>query len=183
MFIPIFLGGSLGVIGYLLIWNPRYVLAVEKHAPNPVPPEIRLEYCMAAAPIFALSFFWFGWTSYPSISYWAPMLAGFTLGFSIIWIFLALLNYIIDAYLFVAASALAANTVMRSCFGAGFPLFATQMFEKLNPRWASTLLGGLAILMAPIPFVLVKYGPVLRRRSKYAPTPPEPQEKKDIETQ
>lgn len=182
MFLPIFIGGALGVLGYLVIWNPRYVRAMEEYAPNPVPPEIRLEYGMAAAPIFALSFFWFGWTSYPSISYWSPMLAGLAMGFSIIWIFLGLLNYIIDAYLFVAASALAASTVMRSCFGAGFPLFATQMFEKLNPRWASTLLGGLAILMAPIPFVLRKYGPVLRRKSKYAPTPSEPQEKKDVET-
>ena len=103
------------------------------------------------------------------------------MGFSIVWIFLALFNYVIDAYLFVAASALAGTTVMRSCFGAGFPLFATQLYETLNPRWASTLLGGLAILMTPIPFILKKYGPVLRRRSKYAPTPVEPQEKKDVE--
>ena len=125
---------------------------------------------MWAAHIFAGAFFWFGWTSYPSISFWAPLMAGLPLGFSIIWIFLALFNYIIDAYLFVAASALAANTVIRSAFGASFPLFATQMYEQLNSRWASTLLGLLAIVMAPIPFVLTKYGPLLRRRSKYSPT-------------
>lgn len=41
-------------------------------------------------------------------------------------------------------------------FGAGFPLFATQMYEKLNPRWASTLLGCIALLMLPIPTVLIK---------------------------
>ena len=67
---------------------------------------------------------------------------------------MSLMNYIVDVYLFVAASALAANTVMRSIFGAVFPLFASQMFEALNPRWASTLLGGFAMLMVPIPFVL-----------------------------
>ena len=36
-------------------------------------------------------------------------------------------NYIIDVYLWAAASALAATTVVRSIFGAGFPLFATQI--------------------------------------------------------
>lgn len=63
----------------------------------------------------------------------------------------------IDTYLFVAASALASNTVVRSSFGAAFPLFATQMYNALNPRWASTLIGGIALIMIPIPFVLRKY--------------------------
>lgn len=35
---------------------------------------------------------------------------------------LALLNYTVDAYLPVAASALAASTVVRSLFGAAFPV-------------------------------------------------------------
>lgn len=45
-------------------------------------------------------------------------------------------------------------TVVRSTFGAAFPLFAHQMYEALNPRWASTLLGFVALAMVPIPFVL-----------------------------
>ncbi|GJE99509.1 MFS general substrate transporter [Phanerochaete sordida] len=172
MFLPIFLGGALGVLLYLLLWNPRYERLVAAHAPAPVPPEFRLEQAFWAAPAFALSFFWFGWTSYPSISYWAPLLAGALLGFAIVWLFLALFNYIVDAYLMYAASALAANTVVRSLFGAGFPLFAAQMYEALDPRWASTLLGLVALVMTPIPLVLFRYGPALRARSKYAPKRP-----------
>lgn len=84
---------------------------------------------------------------------------------------LALFNYIIDAYLMVAASALASSTVVRSAFGAGFPLFATQMYEKLNPRWASTLLAFITLILIPIPFVLFKFGPKIRRTSKFAPSP------------
>ena len=67
---------------------------------------------------------------------------------------LALFNYMIDAYLFVAASALASNTVFRSVFGAAFPLFSTQMYNALNPRWASTLVGCVALVMIPIPIAL-----------------------------
>ena len=113
---------------------------MEKHKPNRVPPEQRLELAIYAAPLFAIAFFWFGWTSYPSISFWAPAMSGVLMGCSVVWIFvsfrctvvfsndshstsqLALFNYMIDAYLYVAASALAANTVVRSASGAAFPV-------------------------------------------------------------
>lgn len=49
-------------------------------------------------------------------------MAGGLMGFSILLVFLSLLNYIVDMYLMVAASALAANTVVRSIFGASFPV-------------------------------------------------------------
>ncbi|THH17387.1 hypothetical protein EW146_g3402 [Bondarzewia mesenterica] len=175
MYIPISVGGFIGVILYLAVFNPRYDTVAERLAPHLVPPEARLEMTMIGAPIFALSFFWFGWTSYSSVSFWSPLMAGGVMGFGIFCIFLSLINYIIDTYLSIAASALAANTVMRSVFGAAFPLFARQMYVALNPRWASTLLGFVALAMTPIPFVLRKYGPVLRAKSKHAPDIPRPQ--------
>lgn len=67
------------------------------------------------------------------------------------------MNYIIDSYLFVAASVLAAVTVCRSVAGAAFPLFATQMYEALGTEWASSLLGFVALGLMPIPFLLMKY--------------------------
>lgn len=42
------------------------------------------------------------------------------------------MNYLIDSYTIFAASVLAANSVMRSIFGATFPLFTTQMFAGLG---------------------------------------------------
>ncbi|KZO96212.1 MFS general substrate transporter [Calocera viscosa TUFC12733] len=170
MFLPLFLGGCAGVALYIWGFNPRYERYMLMYDPKPVPPERRLEMAIIGGPLFAISFFWFGWTSFPEISFWSPMMAIFPLGIGITLIFLSLFNYIIDAYLMVAASAMASSTVVRSTFGAGFPLFATQMFEKLDPRWASTLLGCIAILMIPIPVVLMRYGAYLRRKSKYAPT-------------
>ncbi|KAF7985297.1 hypothetical protein HWV62_6461 [Athelia sp. TMB] len=172
MFLPLPLGGLVAVVLYIVYYNPRYERAMARCAPEPVPPEFRLEMAILAAPFFAVSFFWFAWTSYASLSFWAPMMAGLLLGWSICWIFLALFNYIIDAYLFVSASALAANTVCRSLAGAAFPLFATQMYDRLGPQWASSLVGFIALLLMPIPFVLTRYGPTLRLKSKYAPSKP-----------
>ncbi|EKM58431.1 uncharacterized protein PHACADRAFT_159539 [Phanerochaete carnosa HHB-10118-sp] len=142
MFLPIFLGGTFVVLSYLMLWKPRYERLAVQHAPSPVRPEFHLEQAICVAPLFATAFFWFGWTSYPHI------------------------------YLSFAASALAANTVVRSLFGAGFPLFATQMYDALDPRWASTLLGFVALALMPIPFVLFRFGPALGERSRYAPKQP-----------
>lgn len=44
----------------------------------------------------------------------------------------SLFNYIIDAYLFVAASALASSTVIRSLFGAGFPVSEDNPFSSTS---------------------------------------------------
>jgi DHA1 family multidrug resistance protein-like MFS transporter len=84
-------------------------------------------------------------------------------------IFLQALNYIVDAYLMFAASALAGNTFMRSLFGAAFPLFGRQMFNGMHIQWASTLLGCVALALAPIPFVFYFYGAKIRAKSKIAP--------------
>jgi MFS transporter, DHA1 family, multidrug resistance protein len=68
-----------------------------------------------------------------------------------------------------SASALAANMMVRSAVGAIFPLFTDQMFEEMGINWASTLIGGIAFVLAPMPFVFYKYGPWIRQKSKFAP--------------
>lgn len=77
-----------------------------------------------------------------------------------------------------AASAIAANTIMRSIFGAVFPLFATYMFEGMGIEWAMTLLGCVAVLFIPMPFFFYFYGKKIRARSKFAPAPDIQQDKK-----
>ncbi|KAG8921875.1 hypothetical protein FRC01_014798, partial [Tulasnella sp. 417] len=159
----VFTIGVLGVIIYLIYFNPSYEAQIPKYALRMVPPEQRLLPAFYGGPLLMISVLWFGWTSYSNISLWAPLMSGLFMGLSVVFIFLALFNYIIDAYLMVAASALASSTVIRSAFGAGFPLSSTQMDEKLNPKWASTLLAGIALLLLPIPFVLYRYGAHIRR--------------------
>ncbi|KAJ7158296.1 major facilitator superfamily domain-containing protein [Mycena crocata] len=172
MFLPTTIGGAVAVFISVVLFNPRYEREAARLAPAPVPPEFRLEMGIYSAPLYAASFFWFGWTSSPSISLWAPMMSGFANGFGTSWLFLSLVNYTVDTYLSVAASALAASTVVRSVFGAAFPLFATQMFKALGAPWASSLLGFIALAMVPIPIILMRFGPLLRGKSKHAPVKP-----------
>ena len=64
------------------------------------------------------------------------------------WLTMLRTNYIVDVYIWSAATALAAATVVRSLFGAIFPLFASQMYENLGTHWASTVVGFIALVLA-----------------------------------
>ncbi|CAN9330558.1 unnamed protein product [Alternaria alternata] len=108
---------------------------------------------------------------YACVHWIVPTLAGVFLSTSILLIFVAYLNYLTDTYLMYAASALAANTVVRSAAGAAAPLFTQYMFDALGVGGGGSLIAGVACLLAPIPFVFYKYGGPIRERSKFAPTP------------
>lgn len=83
-------------------------------------------------------------------------------------VFLSCMNYLIDSYTIYAASVLAANSVLRSLFGAAFPLFTTQMYGTLGIHWASTIPAFLALACLPFPFLFYKYGEAIRMKCKYA---------------
>lgn len=124
---------------YLYVFAPQYARASKAHG-GQAPPESRLPMAKWGGPILAISMFWFGWTSYSSISLWVPVLAGLGVGLSVILLFLSLFNYIIDAYLLVAASALASSTVVRSAFGAAFPVGDFSSHSSPHTRVPPTLL-------------------------------------------
>jgi len=154
-------------------WYQRKLLAN-----NNVPvPEWRLPSVIAGGVAFAAGLFWFGWSGYRADVHWiVPTLSGLLTGFGLMSIFLQALNYLVDAYLLFAASAIAGNTFLRSIAGAVFPLFARYMYEAMGIQWASTLLGCVAAALVPIPVVFYLYGHRIRAKSKFAPTGP-PQEK------
>ncbi|THH29519.1 hypothetical protein EUX98_g4679 [Antrodiella citrinella] len=52
--------------------------------------------------------------------------------------------------------------------GMAFPLFTQQMYAALSYKWANTLFALLATLMIPIPYILFKWGPRIRAKSKFA---------------
>lgn len=171
-FLGYFLGVCIAAFIYIYAVNPHYMRLVtvqeEKTGKISPLPETRLVVCMWAGPLLVIGYFWLAWTSYPSVSYWAPLAAGVPIGTSILLLFIGLVAFTVEAYVPVAASALAANTIVRSAFGGAFPLFTNQMYRALNPRWASTVFAFLALIMVPMPFIFHKYGSKLRSKSKHA---------------
>jgi len=73
-------------------------------------------------------------------------------------------TYLVDAYTVYAASALAANTVVRSIMGAVLPLAGQKMYLRLGLGWGNSLLAFVAITLLPVPWVLLKWGEQMRKK-------------------
>jgi len=73
--------------------------------------------------------------------------------------------YLVDAFgSEAAASALAANTVLRSLFGAFIPLAGPPLYTRLGLGWGNSLLAFIGLAFVPLPFLFYKYGERLRAR-------------------
>ncbi|KAI6251304.1 hypothetical protein HI914_00010 [Erysiphe necator] len=129
-------------------------------------PEWRLPPMMLGSFAFAIGVFWFAWSGYKASIHWiVPTLSGILTGFGLLIIFIQSLNYIIDSYLMFAASALAANSLLRFLAGAGYPLFARALLSSLGINWSCTILGGISTILIPIPCVFYYFGHRIRARS------------------
>ncbi|KAI0479186.1 major facilitator superfamily transporter [Xylariaceae sp. FL0804] len=164
--------GQLAAGTTVLLTQPSYQRKLAANNGVPIP-EWRLPMIIVGGVAFTAGIFWFGWSGYRADVHWiVPAASGLLTGYGLMAIFLQALNYLVDAYLMFAASAIAGNTFLRSLCGAGFPLFASYMFNGLGIQWASTVLGCIAAVLIPIPVIFYLYGARIRSKSKFAPTPP-----------
>lgn len=58
--------------------------------------------------------------------------------------------------------------MLRSLFGAAFPLFTDQMYANLGIHWAASIPAFLSVACIPFPLVFIKYGARIRARCKFA---------------
>lgn len=169
-----FLGMTVGVVfgagGVAYATNRSFQKAKLEGGKQPAPEE-RLPAMAVGGVLLAAGLFWFAWTSSPHITWVPQVIAGAPIGMGVCMITIQGFNYLIDVYTKYANSALAANALFRSMAGAGFPLFATPMYNKLGVAWATSLLGFLNMAMIPIPILFYIFGKRLRARSRYSVTP------------
>lgn len=95
--------------------------------------------------------FWLGLTTFKNVHWIAPIIASVGYGMGFILCFSSTFTYLVAAFRPIAASALAGNAFVRSCFAGGFPLFAPQMYQRLGTVGATCLLAGIMTVAAPLP--------------------------------
>ncbi|TEA19009.1 Polyamine transporter 4 [Colletotrichum sidae] len=110
----------------------------------------------------------YAWEAHEGGNWAAFVAAGIPFGIGAFSLFLSIITYMVDFYgVKAAASALAANGIIRYILGAVFPLFTIQMYENLGVHWAGSLFAFFSLPLLPIPWLLLRYGPALRNRSKF----------------
>jgi len=151
----VFIGIAVGLCGASLLVPfihrsaKKELAKVKANGGDRLPPEFRLWFAMYGAPAIPISLFWMGWTAYPSISYWSPILASVLFGYGILCIFISSYQYIIDSYELYAASALASLTLIRYVAAGGMVVVGIPFYKNLGVHWTLTILGGISALLVP----------------------------------
>ena len=188
-----FVGVAIGVCLAVLaagLDNKKYMrlTVAAATAGRALEPEARLHNAMIGSIVLPIGLFMFAWTTYPSVHWIAPVIGATLFSCGLVMVFISLISYLIDSCKFrstptilsnegrahmypdtvYVASALAANTVLRSFFATAFPLFTAQMYAGLGVQWASSIPAFLVVGCLPFPFLFYKFGQQIRSKCKYA---------------
>ncbi|KAJ5179913.1 hypothetical protein N7492_003123 [Penicillium capsulatum] len=198
-----FLGLFVGMVFAILsdpIWRRNYARLERNYRKTTTntddfQPEWRLPPAFLGGPLVTIGLFIFAWTIYPDVHWIAPIIGSASFGAGTILVYSGIFTFLVDAYPTFAASALAANSFMRSSFGGIFPLFgiqiadraplrnypllllhvpaiqsliATPVYNNLGYHWATSLLAFLTLAMVPFPYIFFRYGHIIRQKSRFA---------------
>lgn len=133
-------------------------------------PESRLYGAMCGACFLPIGLFIYSFTQYGFITWVAPAIALAPIAMGIFFIFESTYSYTSDCYGENSSSAIAGQGLMRNALGAVAPLFASQFFHNVGSQYAGLILAIAGTALTFIPFIMFKYGHLLRARSKLAST-------------
>ncbi|SMN20602.1 similar to Saccharomyces cerevisiae YBR008C FLR1 Plasma membrane multidrug transporter of the major facilitator superfamily [Maudiozyma saulgeensis] len=120
---------------------------------------------------FPASLFLFGWAA---STHWIVPIIAQVLFVICCWnLFQVTYAYLALSFPNYVASVFAGNGLFRAGFACSFPLFGRAMYNNLAidsypVGWGSTIVGFVALALSVVPFVLHKYGHILRAKSRFA---------------
>ncbi|WVW85154.1 hypothetical protein I302_107192 [Kwoniella bestiolae CBS 10118] len=153
------------VIGYLL--NPIQD-ALYKRNVGRIGVEARLYAPCVAGIVFAVGCIIFGLTSVPNVHWIGPCIGVAIILAAAFTIYQTCFIYLSECYGSHASSAVAGMSFLRILVGSSFAMFTNQLFDTMTPRWGLFMIGCIALLLAPVPFIALFKGPWIRERSPYS---------------
>jgi MFS family permease len=131
-------------------------------------PESRLYGAMCGAGFLPIGLFIYSFTQYGYLPWIAPTVALAPIAIGIFFIFESTYSFTSDCYGENSSSAIAGQGLMRNTLGGVAPLFASQFFHNVGSQYAGLILALAGTILTFIPFIMFKYGHVLRERSRLA---------------
>jgi hypothetical protein len=96
-------------------------------------PEGRLKPMAWVMPAVPVGIFWYGWAAEKRTHWIVPVISTSFFGIGLLWVLMPTQLYMVDAFgPEVAASALAANLILRLLFAAFVPLAAPSLYADLG---------------------------------------------------
>ena len=128
-------------------------------------PEGRLKPMVWIMPAVPVGIFWYGWAAEKQTHWIVPIIGTSVFGFGFLWVIMPTQLYLVDAFgPEAAASALAANVIIRLLFAAFIPLAGPSLYADLGLGWGNSVLGFIGVAFLPVPLLFYRYGGWLRER-------------------
>lgn len=165
-----FLGLGLGqCIGLFLFASTSDKMLKKRAAANGgvMKPEMRLPFLLHTSFFAPAGLILYGWTAEYKIHWIVPIIGTCLVSIGMICSFMPVGVYLVDAFTTYAASAMAANTVLRSFGGALLPLAGRRLYNTLGYGWGNSLLALIALVFVPMIFLLKKYAEILRTHPRF----------------
>lgn len=165
-----YIGTGIGMLLALLVLgstSDRLSMYLKKKNGGEMKPEYRLPPLIIGGPFIPIGLFIYGWTADKHVQWAVPLLGTLFVGIGMLAAFMCVQTYLIDAFTVHAASAVAANTVLRSVFGAVLPLCGLQMYDTLGLGWGNSLIGFVALALVAVPPFFYFYGERIRTSPRF----------------
>lgn len=183
----VFLGLGFGqIIGLFLFAGTSDRMLKKRAAKNNgvMTPEMRLPFLLHTSLFAPAGLLLYGWTAEYKVHWIVPIIGTCLISIGMVSCFTDSMTcrttnrtqicsfmpigvYLVDAYTAYAASAMAANTVLRSFGGALLPLAGRRLYNTLGYGWGNSLLAFIALLFVPLIWLLMKYAGFLRTHPKF----------------
>ena len=105
----------------------------------------------------------YGWLLHFRVSIAGPIVMLFVQGFALIASTQCISILIVDINPGLAGTATAASNLIRCLLGAGATALILPMTEALGLGWSYTLIAGIYVLLSPMLWVVIRWGPGWRR--------------------
>ncbi|TVY18200.1 Efflux pump rdc3 [Lachnellula arida] len=166
-----YFGLTAGFIFYQLTLgkiSDRYIIRMKTKYKNKKP-EYRLPPMFIGAFLLHVGFFWYGWSLQIHAHWMVPIVGSSFIAIGILFGYLPVQMYLIDAYPVYGASATGACTIIRSVCSALLPLCANPLYDNLGYGWGNSVLAFVALGFIPVAFLVLIYSEQIRMNPRFQP--------------
>ncbi|KAK3300648.1 major facilitator superfamily domain-containing protein [Chaetomium fimeti] len=123
---------------------------------------VRCEVALPMLVLASVSFIVYGWLLSYQASVAGPLVMLFFACFGVNGFFTVLSVLMVDVYPQAPATATAANNLVRCWLGAGASAVIVPMIDAMSSGWAYTFVALVYLLLAPLLWVIMRWGPAWR---------------------
>ncbi|GAW10786.1 hypothetical protein ANO14919_001210 [Xylariales sp. No.14919] len=165
-FLSFSVGSTISVIMLNVSLDKIYIKLRDQHK-GAGAPEFRLPINIIGAFSLPLSVAAYGWVAQMRLPLPVLLFAVGVLGTALMLVYLPLNAYVVDAFGLYAASGMTAIIVTRCLMSTVLPLATDPLVTKFGWGLGVSVLGGIGLVLTPIPILVFRYGSRWRQLSKY----------------